>query len=329
MTKFFPIRTSLLLFFLPFIAQADEKKWGPFVSTDLLFWDATQGGIEYAITSHSSTTTSLDGKVKEIDFDWGPGYRVGFGYQFNRWDFFINWTRFHNHCSSSARPPQEGSLFALWVPANLENATSELAHARWHLLYDTVDLELGYVFQLTKSFSMRPFVGARWALIDQHGRYHYEEVDSSQVGTLFDAIARTKNGYDAGGARTGAQLHFIVNHHWSFYGALAGSLLYGRFDLKVNFRTTPQVESDETLGYRSHFNEVQGNLEGALGLQWETSYTNGRYHLSILACYEWNQWFNFNKLHKNVAAGVTNPNFFSNDTDLGLQGATLSTRFAF
>lgn len=314
---------------------------GAFIVADFLYWQAVQDGIEYSLSSHSPMDFSAflgpgevnisNGNLKDINFDWGPGFRVGLGYNFryDQWDLFLNWTRFHNHSSSSARAPSGGSLAALWIPVTVGGGDAQDAHAHWHLLYDTVDLELGRAFYLTKALSARPFIGLRAAFIRQHMKFKYEDVHLLASTDLFDMNTRTKNEYYSGGLRAGTEMNFRVNQHWSFYGAAAAALLYGNFDIKLNFQFPDQDLGPFKLGYKANYNRVQTNLEGAIGLQWETGYANGRYHFTILACYEFTEWFNQNQLLKVLAPALFNPAFLPNDGDLGMQGGTLSARFDF
>lgn len=314
---------------------------GAFVVADFLYWQAVQDGIEYAISSKSPINTSnifgpvdvtiVDGDMKDIGFDWGPGFRIELGYNFryDQWDLFLNWTRFHNDSSSSAREPSGGSLVALWIPATVGGGETQHAHAKWHLQYDVVDLELGRSFYLTKALSARPFVGLRGAFIRQHTKFEYEDVHLLNDPNLFDMNTRTKNDYFSGGLRAGTELNFRVNQHWSFYGAASASLLYGNYDLKLTYQFPGQNIGPYKLGYKADYNRTKANIEGAIGLQWETGYANGRYHFTILACYEFTEWFNQNQLLKELAPGLLSPAFLPNDGDLGMQGGTLSARFDF
>lgn len=314
---------------------------GAYIVADFLYWQATQDGIEYALSSHSPLGLAsflgsgeaeiTHGKMKDIDFDWGPGFRIGLGYNFNydQWDLSLSWTRFHNDSSSSSHAPAGGSLAALWIPTTVGGGDTQHASAHWRLGYDVVDLELGRSFYLSKALSARPFVGLRAALIDQHVRFHYEDVHLLADPNLFDMNTRVKNAYIAGGLRAGTDLNFRVNQHWSFFGAGSASLVYGEFDVKLGFQFPGQDLGPFKLGYKSHFYRTQANVEGAIGLQWETGYSHGRYHLTILACYEFVQWFNQNQLLKVLAPALFTPAFLSNDGDLGLQGGTVSARFDF
>lgn len=321
--------------------RMDGYNSGAFIVADFLYWQAVQDGIEYALSSKSpirpgsflssGEVNIKDGDMKDVDFDWGPGFRVGLGYNFryDQWDLFLNWTRFHNHSNSTSHAHAGGSLSALWVPVTISGGDIEKAHAHWRLLYDVVDLELGRSFYLTKALSARPFVGLRGAFIRQHFRYRYEDLHVDTIPGPFDIVTRTKNNYYSGGLRAGTEMNFRVNQHWSFYGAASTSLVYGNFDLRLRFQFPDLDIGPLKLGYKSDYNRTKANVEGAIGLQWETGYANGRYHFTILACYEFTEWFNQNQLVKVLAPALFNPAFLPNDGDLGMQGGTLSARFDF
>ncbi len=313
--------------------RMDGYNSGAFIASDFLYWQAVQDGIEYAISSKlvSGESEITDGKLKDINFDWAPGFRIGLGYNFryDEWDLFLNWTRFHNHSTSSARPPSGGSLAALWIPVTVGGGGTQHAEGHWHLLYDTTDLELGRAFYLTQALSARPFVSLRAAFIRQHMKFKYDDVNLLAVNDFVNMNTRARNEFYSGGLRTGTEMNFRLNQHWSFYGGASVSLLYGNFDVKLNFQFPGQGLGHLKLGYKAKYNRVQTNLEGAIGLQWETGYSSGRYHFTILACYEFTEWFNQNRLFKVLAPTLFNPAFLPNDGDLGMQGGTLSARFDF
>lgn len=292
-----------------------------FIVSDFLYWQAVQEGMEYAVASRS--LSEMDGKIRDIDFDWAPGYRIGLGYLFkdHQWDLLLNWTRFHNHASAFSRRREGRALTALWIPDDILSGETQDASARWHLQYDIVDLELGRSFDISKALSARPFVGLRAACIHQHVRFHYEDVHQMSSADLFDMVTRGKNAYDAGGLRAGTELNFYLNQHWSFYGAGSASLLYGDFDVNLRFQAPSEDLNGQKLGYSSHESRIRSNVEGALGLQWETGYSDERYHLTLLLCYEWIEWFDQNQLLR----GVT----YHTDGNLGLQGGTLRMAFKF
>ncbi len=313
---------------------------GVFIETDFLYWQAIQDGLEYALSSHSpidplsilgpGPAEISSGHLKEIDFDWTPGFRLGIGYNFayDQWDLFLNWTRFNNHSTDDAKPRAGGSLSALWIPTTLDGGDTQKASAHWHIRYDIVDLELGRSFYLSKGLSARPFVGLRGAFIGQHARFRYDDVHFTNSPTFFDMTCHTKNEFNAWGLRGGTDLNFRFNQHWSLYGAGSVSLLYGEFDVKLGLQAKG-MDLGVKPGYKSHFHRTQSNLQGAIGLQWETGTSHERYHLTFLACYEFAQWFNQNQLFKLMAPSIFNPALQANDGDLSLQGGTLSMRFDF
>ena len=317
---FSTLSLSLLASASNLVAKTNHCDGKAFILSDFLYWEAVPEGMEYAAASRS--VSKMDGKLRDIDFDWSPGYRIGLGYLFKgrQWDLLLNWTHFHNHSSASSRRQEGRSLTALWIPDDILSGETRYASARWHLQYDIVDLELGRSFDIS-AFSARPFIGLRAACIHQHVRFHYEDVHRIHSANLFDMVTRGKNAYDAGGLRAGAELNFYLNQHWSFYGAVSASLLYGEFDVKLSFQAPLEDLDGQKLGYSSHDNRIRSNLEGALGLQWETGYSAERYHLTLLLCYEWIEWFDQNQLLR----GVT----YRADGNLGLQGGTLRMVFKF
>ena len=89
---------------------------GAFISADLLYWRAFEGGlddcfpieaVDYAL-SDGEIISRFRGKGKDPNFDWDPGFRVGAGYNFAcGWDLAAFWTHFYSHSSRHQRNDYE------------------------------------------------------------------------------------------------------------------------------------------------------------------------------------------------------------------------------
>ncbi|MBS0605992.1 MAG: hypothetical protein JSR57_03490 [Verrucomicrobia bacterium] len=316
-----------------------------FLECDFLYWRAEMDGIEFAVSSTSPNDADTDemssmtgGKWKDIDFEWGPGFRVGIGYHtpYDFWDLSLLWTRFNHSSSGHAHQPSGGGLAATWFTfATLLGINCEKASGHWDLNYNTLDLLLSRTFFVSRGLTLRPGLGIRGAWIDQDMRYHYSGVDYVFLHGFGAPLGPEKvnlsNDYHAIGILAGLGLDYCFNNHWSIYGNLAGSLLYGGFEVDEHLK----VKGVNLFGRRPfyHFSEdrnrLKSNVEMGVGLKWESDLNRKRVHLSFFAGYEFIVWFNQNQLKNFWFSGLDNGSYNQLDGNLSLQGGTFGGRIDF
>lgn len=310
---------------------------GLFLTADALFWKASQDGLEYAIDIPVASTlppAQQNGKVKDLHFEWGWGFRTGIGYNlpYDGWDLYLNWTRFHNTSSSQIDRAARGTLEPLWLPAAYtlsNNVYASSAKARWRLHYDTLDLELGRSYFISHALAMRPFIGLRGAFIHQSVRYQY----TPQNFAFFNPFTtKGKNNYNALGLRAGVGLSWFMSSQWSFFGNGSITVAQGEFDVELKMsakRENLARDAGELLREKNSYHRVKTNFEAAVGLKWETYLYSNRYHLAVALAYEVVQWINQNQLREAFFPQNFLGTFVPHHGDLGLHGATLAARFDF
>src|SRR3972149_2401573 len=310
---------------------------GIFVTADFLYWKADEDGLEYAYKSDSipGAIPVKNGKLKDVGFEWEPGFRLGMGYPFNYdgWDTYLNWTHIHPEASSHASNPDVNlnSLSPIWLPSSLYSANNaEHASAHWDMGYDTLDLELGRNYFASKALSYRPFVGIRgaWLLQDYSNKVRGGNF-LEEPSTAFHA----HNDYRGWGLRAGFKMLYHFCKSWALYGDISGSLLWGDFHVNSKWHgNNPSTDVVETLfREKEGFHRVRTNVEVGLGLMWETFFHKDKMHVAFTAGYELTQWFMQNKLRQFIGWGGTISDSFNvpQSGDLGLQGLTVSGRLDF
>ena len=157
---------------------------------EFLYWKTVQdqiafaavlpGGIQPIINEFSTEPVDIAArlKVKDTEFEYKPGFRVGVGYSFTsaNWDIQLAWTSLHEKISSKVTDP-DGGVFPLTFPtsilfgfvnrdpADFDFGTEAKSH--WKLQFDTVDLEVGKTFCFCETVGLRPFLGLKIASIRQ------------------------------------------------------------------------------------------------------------------------------------------------------------------
>jgi hypothetical protein len=287
---------------------------------DMIIWKANEDGLEYGTKMKATPligqASKTNTKLLDLEFEWNPGFCVGLGYLFNKFDYWtlnLDWTRIesraHGRKSAQGIESQVGSVDTI-IPAWVNflfvlRAGAKEASAHWHLDYNTVDLDLGRSFFLSKRFALNPYFGLRGARLDQHYHANYKTVFIlAQDAPPFkrNVFFRGKNKFFGFGLRGGAEALWHFNSHWHLFSQLSGNILYGRFSVDMKNLHDQGIGEGEILPSpldftaRESFWRTRLSFEEAVGLGWETFFNKNRYHVTVRASYELSQWLNQNEL---------------------------------
>ncbi|MBA2727125.1 MAG: hypothetical protein H0U49_03015 [Parachlamydiaceae bacterium] len=287
--------------------------WGKgFISADLLYWRAFESGLDRCVPVRTCDTITCDdrvvsrfkGKGRNPHFRWDPGFRIGFGYApaCSDWGVAAFWTHFHSHANRS------------------ENCRSE---HRWKLDLDTVDVVLGYDFDLNCCVHLRPFGGVRWANIDQHlnfgqgfeSRSDCSSSSSNPRGSNDLNFSKThlKQDFSGVGPLLGLEADWKIGCGFSFYISGAVSWLYGKFHIN---KQNSNVSAD-TASYWSERTRLDANVaatDAGLGVRWQTCIF-GNKQLFLQLGLEHHRYYDFNRI--------------GNYGDLSFDGANFSAAIEF
>jgi hypothetical protein len=298
---------------------------GVFVTGDYLYWTARQDNMQYAATGFTNDTTesTRPGTVAQLKFKFRTGFKAGIGFSFGHdlWDMALNYTWFQsNHNKGSVSGEESLGLTPTFTPfVTLGTAAYFLeASSVWRLHFNALDLDLGRNFYISKFLSLRPFIGLKGSLQNQHNTSAYSGVNGS--GT-FDYVRKLSSSFVGMGIRTGCNMGWHLAGTWSIYGDVALSSLWGDFETK---RKDSVEQSDATVVPVSnvgHFHTATPVLELALGLRKDQWFCNNRFHFSAQAGWEEQIWFDQNQLPGNQGLALGG--------NLVLQGLTVRLRFDF
>jgi hypothetical protein len=294
------------------------------VTADLLFWRASQDGLDFVIKNKGSTSSVTHGHVEDPDFSWDFGFRIGLDYKMphDQWDLNGRYTYFHASASESESAPAGGALFPIWT---FNGGTADHAKAKWFCNLNRGDLELGRNCMVSKWLSIRPFMGVTGAVINE--RFHVNYSGGTAVPAGDSDHIKMESDFWGVGIRFGFNSLWGLGKGFSIYADGAGSLLSGHFSIHQK----EHLNRDNTtiLGIRDSQSSVSPILEIALGFQWDHFWDAERYHFGVKLGWEFNQYFNQNRLmHLSNING--SPGFFNrNNDDLSFMGITLGFRFDF
>ncbi|MBS0619918.1 MAG: hypothetical protein JSS61_00460, partial [Verrucomicrobia bacterium] len=268
----------------------------------------------------ASTTNFTDNDPVGPHFEWGYGYRFGFGHYFcnHHWDVALNWTHFHGYTRQS-----RGSMgnttdgrFPIWStgPSTTANDYVLSGKMHWSLHMDLVDMEFGRTWK-PSIFTLRPYVALALGLVDQ-------EFDLQYKGGVFAGgidYVDMRNNYVGGGVKVGFNPRMKLSGGWNLYakGSFAG--YYGTFHVhqEENFNL------DRRLNQHRHLNRVAwvSDVEG--GLMWTSSPKGDKTSFTLRLGWEYLVLFHQNVLQR----GVYREGF--HNRNLQMQGGVASFEFDF
>lgn len=302
-----------------------------FITADFIYWKAQMEGLSYAqdgnyafgqITLPSSAHA---GQVKHVDFGWEPGFKAAVGVDFRHdgWYLLANYTWLeHFNASGLAHnnPRHRGQLIGTFSttldpddPVTIVALDS--AKAKWKLRFNVIDMELGRSFYISQSLVLQPYVGMKYAWIDQKYKLFYDLFDSARTLQIHE-----KQDYWGLGLRGGLNTQWHFTRNWSIFGQLAISELYGQFQ-----ETRKDVAGGENPGIaafeKDQFHTIKPVLEMALGIRYETFFSDDRYQLFFQAGWEEQIWFDQNQF---IDSGNR-----ASKGDLVFQGLDIKAGFSF
>ncbi|CCB89362.1 mOMP-like family protein [Simkania negevensis Z] len=304
----------------------------PFFTVDFIYWTAREEGLAYAMEGanasifNANLPTIPKGKILDPDWCFDPGFKVGAGLdmQYDGWDVYANYTWFHNSSHDSLNKPNgflptiPNFLFFLFnlFPTPPASFAFESAKQDWSLHFNTIDLELGRGYYISRFLTLRPHVGLKGTWQDQDIRTKYTLVEQE----IFQ-VHQHQNSWGIG-IRAGLEGCWYFIRSFGLYGDFALSGMWSGFS---NTRKDNRIQNDQTrvniLDTRYLNHSVKPVIEFGLGLRYELLYHNDDFRFLIQAGWEEQIWFGYNQIIDLAEYGDRG--------NLSLQGFTLEVRLDF
>jgi hypothetical protein len=309
--------------FDPFFMKNDDHV---VIMADVIFWQASQSGLDFAIKNKGSTTTINHGRVENPDFEWNVGYKAAFDYKLphDKWDILMRYTYLHSTAHKDTTALPGGALFPSWQLPAASSVYATHSDVHWICNLNTADLELGRNCRAGKWLSIRPYMGVKAAIIHQRYHVNYEGGTAVPTGDI-DKIKMMNNFWGVG-------LRFGFNSLWgmgqglSLYADGAGSLMSGKF--QIYQREHLDINNTTLVSITNHPSSVISVAEVALGLQWDRTFYQDRYHFGVKLGWEMQYYWNQNRFMHFLSS--SNPGSIStNNSDLSFMGVTLGFRWDF
>ena len=300
-----------------------------FITADFIYWTTRMDGMGYAVSGvGSAAVVPGKGDVKQVDFSWDPGFKVGLGYNFEHdgWDIYAEYTWLRPGESASTSNAA-GTLRPMWTDSgDLRDDTGNInavitnASASWDFDFNVVDLSLGRNYFISHYLTLRPFFGLKGTWQDHAFVARYTFSDTERRKTTIDQDSW------AVGLRTGLNTVWYFNQYFGIYGDFSLAALWGECDVdRKDERIAVDANGGETATTRN-FTEndrygMKSVFEIAMGLELDFWFSDDAFHLGTKAGWEMQYWPNQNQFFRWLEE--------ANHGDLYFMGFTLKVRFDF
>ncbi len=327
-------------------ARACPGNNGVFITADFLWWRADESDLPFALIGTNDSVSVPSGRIDNMKFKWKPGFRVGIGgdLDYDGWDLYLNWTWYRNSSSTSdstpvlttgTNPVETGVflpfLLSLSNGGNLDGAVSgQNVSAKWRLLFNMIDLELGRDFYVSENLAIRPFIGARGGWINRRFTISLTDPVTPVTSALPEFYSAKANVWGVG-PRGGfnSAFKFGCARNWMIFGDLAASILYGKVFKDWEELDTSGPGSDSLIFSRmtatKHHWRAIPNLQLFLGLGWGDCFNCNKMYFGVRLGWEANFYWN-------LPAFITPNTFFASlqsAHSLALDGLTLDFKLDF
>ena len=310
------------------------------IGVEALYWNVHNGDYQYGITSLSDSTvtpdltlTTHDNKTHVVnpDNDWGGRIDVAYLLAGNGRDVMLSWTHLdHDDSSRTMRltgstlnPTDLDMLFPI-TQTEFPNGWDELRGSTDND-YDAVDLVFGQKMDFGQKVTLRAFGGLRYADIDITDKTRGFATTVNSVINTLEAVgeSRLKTDFSGVGPRAGMDAQVRLSENFSITGTIAGSLVVGDRDKKLDvMNSTANVSlgtvTTETWAYRLSDNtRVVPEMDARIGINFTHSFSPDT-AFGVELGYEVTNYFD---VKENSLTGFVDT--MSHDNDFGMQGPYL------
>lgn len=262
-----------------------------FIRGDALYWVPHITGLELNFGTSEIIENEADATqvfaTKEVDLDphfkWSVGYRLGAGYEADKWKVGALWTHFNGNGKRSHH--------------NEENIINV---GKVNIKFDQIDLAFAYSCAFTSTLTFQPFIGVRAARIHEH-IHAVSTTEIVSVSPILTALETRffddEQKYRGVGPLFGFQSDWKIGCGFGIYGTVAASLLYGDYSIRFNdvdIITSP-ISTQIFSANKRHVHAFDYNVDLAIGITWHML-IGEQWEINMKLGFEQHQYFNQNHL---------------------------------
>ncbi|MBS0603539.1 MAG: hypothetical protein JSS60_00715 [Verrucomicrobia bacterium] len=325
------MKKSLFLYLttLPIFCHAQPGELshsGFFAQGSVLYWQAEEGGLSYAIESSSAQNLSKDADNKKLPFDWDFGFNIGLGYRIphDTWDLLLQFTNLQTHTDAREKAEKGRVLLPVWETPSLPPLTfAHEATAHWRLHLGLIDFLLGKPFHPTQTLTLTPQIGVRWGSVRQKFNIEYRGGSFLPEEEL---LIRMKNKFWGLGPYAGMSADYRLAKGFSLFAKTALSLLYGEFYLHQD--ADNEGTKEKLLGVHDIYRASSAIFEAAAGLRWQKNFSGTLKKLTLELAWDQLLLFSQNQLLR-FMDNAQPVRIASNQDDLSIAGVHFNVGFEF
>jgi len=302
----------------------------PFITADFIWWKAQEDGLDFSYDGVAATNSvnASKGHVHHPKTKYEPGFKVGFGLKFKHdgWDLYGNYTWFRTSFDETKKSTStpSGSIvnsgYYVMDAGTPVSITPSQTNGKWSLDFNVLDVEMGRNFWISQWLTLRPHFGMKFSWNEQKFIVNYLDIQDDDFSG--EGIRLTdKNNQFGVGIRAGLDTAWYFAQKWCLFGEFAATGLWNDFD--VSNKQTLNTGSASFVNMNTHEENfsVTGVLELALGLRFETAFSNDNYLFMLQAGWEQQIWFDQNRFFSPLTS--------QSPENLTLEGLTVKAGFDF
>jgi hypothetical protein len=333
--------------------------WDVYVTSSFIYWQAQQENMEIGLISSNdpnvfgdnpfSTSYVNNMSITQPNFTFIPGFKFGIGgnFDWDGWDAYGEYTRYHGTTASGVSPlkpstatagnPSNGKyLYPMQgAPGAYETLFFRSANQSWNLKMDLVDISLARAYYSGTKLSIRPFFGGRGAWIRQNLSTFYNG-STSNYSTDNGYSNATQKNYSASwgiGPRAGFESNWMLGYGLRFLGNGSADILYTRYRTHsdaqvVTLAAGSAVPITSNSAVSQSIDYLRTHLDAEIGIGWGSYFDQQNWHVDLSATYGFQVFWDQN-MFRNFLDSSMQAKSFTPNGNLYIQGVTANARFDF
>lgn len=298
-------------------ARPDVDGEKAFFTFDILYWHPKVGGTEFAYSYQPeivsvpgggvSVRPAKRGTIKENEFDWEWGLKVGLGYNVphDEWDVYGNYTWYQPHSTESTSKAPPSGLAPL---RQFGEIIAQKAKSHFDIAYHNVDIEVGRNYYISRFLSFRPFLSVKTSWIDLDERLIYAASPLNGVAfpgefttSGFDFKTHSSSDFWGIGPRIGVNSLWFLGYGFGLFADVASAIQYGYFKTVHKESFPPHVLANfnfdkNLIKVRSKFHRFVPYARLYAGLEWDGYVNHQKQHIRLKLGYEVQYYWRVNQI---------------------------------
>lgn len=338
-------------------------RYGVFATAEWLYWKLYEGGTDYATEYASNSSYKKGrNKSIDFDFESGFRVGLGYVFKRDAWDLYGFYTQIDSTAKESVKGCVFPLLVFEDSLGGIDNEEAAKMHWNVHFKNGDLDLGREYFVGKWLTFHPGIGVKGAWIDQKAHAKYGFcdaSEIPSSSSSCIDCCCCSSsssssstslsssscspscscscssssseqtvysvhlKNNFTGVGPKASLGTNWFFCPTFSLYGYVAGSVLWGEFDLKQSQRYFGDTHSS----IKSTFNRLVPTAQVRLGLLWDIFFNRNRTHIGLSLGWEMQYWWRQNQIERYT--DIRRPIYVRTSEDLSMQGVTLGARYDF